>query len=43
VALEFLAERAGTFIFYCNLTMEERCREMTGQLVVQPEPTAATR
>ena len=43
VTFEFLADRAGTFIFYCNLTMEERCREMTGQLVVQPEPTAATR
>jgi plastocyanin len=34
VTFEFLADRAGTFPFYCNLTMEEGCREMKGQLVV---------
>jgi cytochrome c oxidase subunit 2 len=37
VTFEFLAERPGTFLFYCNLTSEERCREMHGQLVVHPE------
>ena len=36
VTFEFLADRAGTFPFYCNLTIEEGCREMKGQLVVLP-------
>ena len=34
VTFEVLADRAGTFTFYCNLTIEEGCREMKGQLVV---------
>jgi heme/copper-type cytochrome/quinol oxidase subunit 2 len=37
VTFEFFADRPGTFTFYCNLTSDERCREMHGQLVVQPE------
>lgn len=36
VTFEFLADKAGTFPFYCNLTIEDGCREMKGQLVVRP-------
>ena len=36
VTFEFLADRAGTFTFYCNLTMEDGCRDMKGELVVLP-------
>jgi heme/copper-type cytochrome/quinol oxidase subunit 2 len=36
VTFEFLADRAGTFPFYCSLTIEDGCREMKGQLVVLP-------
>ena len=37
VTFEFLADRSGTFPFYCNLTIEDGCREMRGRLVVRPE------
>lgn len=37
VTFEFLADRAGTFPFYCSLTLEDGCREMKGQIVVQRE------
>jgi len=36
VTFEFRADRAGTFPFYCNLTVEEGCRNMRGELVVTP-------
>jgi heme/copper-type cytochrome/quinol oxidase subunit 2 len=36
VTFEFRADRAGTFPFYCNLTIDEGCREMRGELVVTP-------
>ncbi len=36
--LEFRAERAGTFPFYCNLQLDEGCRKMRGELVVRPRP-----
>jgi cytochrome c oxidase subunit 2 len=36
VTFEFLSDKAGTFPFYCNLTIEDGCREMKGQLVVRP-------
>ncbi len=36
VVFEFRADRAGTFPFYCNLTIDEKCREMQGQLIVRP-------
>ena len=36
VTVEFRADRAGTFPFYCNLTVEEGCRNMRGELVVTP-------
>lgn len=35
VTFEFRADQAGTFPFYCNLTQDDRCREMKGQLVVK--------
>ena len=37
VTFEFLADQAGTFEFYCNLTAEDGCRNMKGQLVVHPD------
>ncbi len=36
VTFEILANQAGTFPFYCNLTTDERCKEMRGELVVNP-------
>jgi heme/copper-type cytochrome/quinol oxidase subunit 2 len=36
VTFEFRADRAGTFPFYCHLTIDEGCREMRGELVVTP-------
>jgi heme/copper-type cytochrome/quinol oxidase subunit 2 len=35
VVFEFRADQAGTFPFYCNLTQDERCRQMKGALVVK--------
>jgi cytochrome c oxidase subunit 2 len=36
VTFEFRADKAGTFTFYCDLTIEDGCREMRGTLVVTP-------
>jgi nitrous-oxide reductase len=36
ITFEFRADRAGTFPIYCNLTADERCRKMKGELVVSP-------
>ena len=36
VTFEFRADRAGTFPFYCNLQINDGCRKMRGQLIVQP-------
>ena len=35
VVFEFRADQAGTHRFYCNLTQDDRCRRMEGQLVVR--------
>jgi heme/copper-type cytochrome/quinol oxidase subunit 2 len=35
VSFEFRADRTGTFDFYCNLSADDRCRNMKGQLVVK--------
>lgn len=35
VSLEFLADKAGTFVYFCNLTADEKCREMRGELIVR--------
>ncbi len=36
VTFEFRADQAGTFTYYCNLTTDDRCKEMRGELVVKP-------
>jgi plastocyanin len=33
--VEFCADQPGTFVYYCNLTDDERCRGMKGELVVR--------
>jgi len=39
VTFEFRADQAGTFPFYCNLQIDDRCREMRGELIVRPRRT----
>lgn len=34
--VEFRADKPGTFTFYCNLTIDDGCRKMKGQLIVRP-------
>ena len=36
VTFEFRADHAGTFSYYCNLQIDEGCRQMRGELVVKP-------
>jgi len=36
VTFEFRADQAGTFSYYCNLQIDDGCRQMRGQLVVKP-------
>jgi cytochrome c oxidase subunit II len=36
VTFEFRAEYAGTFQFYCDLTIDDGCKGMRGELVVTP-------
>jgi heme/copper-type cytochrome/quinol oxidase subunit 2 len=36
VTFEFRADRPGTFRFYCNLQVEDGCRQMRGTLIVKP-------
>jgi len=33
---EFRADRAGTFPFYCDLSLDDGCRQMRGELIVHP-------
>ncbi len=35
VVFEFRADRVGTHRFYCNLTQDDRCRKMEGELIVR--------
>lgn len=35
VSFSFRADVAGRFGFYCNLTADERCRELQGTLIVE--------
>ena len=35
VVFEFRADQAGTFPYYCNLTQDDKCRQMKGELVVR--------
>lgn len=37
VTFEFRADQAGTFPFYCNLTRDPDCKDMTGTLTVRPK------
>jgi cytochrome c oxidase subunit 2 len=36
VVFEFRADQTGSFPYYCNLTAEDGCRKMRGDLVVRP-------
>jgi heme/copper-type cytochrome/quinol oxidase subunit 2 len=35
VTFEFCADKPGRFVFYCNLTSDEGCREMRGEFLVR--------
>ena len=35
VKVEFYADKAGTFVYYCSLIGDEGCRDMRGTLVVR--------
>jgi heme/copper-type cytochrome/quinol oxidase subunit 2 len=35
VVFEFRADQAGTFSFYCNLSQDDKCRQMKGEIVVR--------
>src|SRR5215216_504844 len=35
VTFEFRADQVGTHRFYCNLSADDRCRKMEGELVVR--------
>ena len=34
VTFEFLCDKTGTFRFYCNLTVDDGCKRMIGELIV---------
>ena len=36
VTFEFRADRPGAFPYYCNLQIEDGCRQMRGELLVKP-------
>ena len=35
VTFEFRADKAGPFPFYCNLSLDDKCKEMKGTLTVR--------
>ena len=35
VTFEFRADQPGTFEYYCNLTQDDKCKNMRGRLVVR--------
>jgi heme/copper-type cytochrome/quinol oxidase subunit 2 len=35
VTFEFRADQVGTYRFYCNLSADDRCRKMEGELIVR--------
>jgi cytochrome c oxidase subunit II len=35
IVFEFRADQVGTHRFYCNLTLDDRCKRMEGELVVR--------
>jgi heme/copper-type cytochrome/quinol oxidase subunit 2 len=36
VTFEFRADQPGAFLYYCNLQIEDGCRQMRGELLVKP-------
>jgi hypothetical protein len=36
VTFEFRADQSGAFLLYCNLQIDDGCRQMRGELVVKP-------
>jgi hypothetical protein len=36
IVFEFRADQSGRFKIYCNLTADDRCRQMVGELIVNP-------
>jgi plastocyanin len=43
ITFEFLADRPGAFVYYCDLHLEDGCRDMKGRLVVGRETTTPER
>lgn len=37
VSFDFRADTAGRFRFYCSLTIDEKCKDMQGTLIVDPK------
>ena len=35
IVFEFRADQAGSFPFYCNLSQDDRCKQMKGEIVVR--------
>ena len=35
IVFEFRADQTGTFPFYCNLSQDDRCKQMKGEVVVR--------
>ena len=35
LTFDFLADHSGTFKFYCNLTIDDGCKKMSGELIVK--------
>ena len=35
VVFEFRADETGSFPFYCNLSIDEKCRQMKGEIIVR--------
>jgi heme/copper-type cytochrome/quinol oxidase subunit 2 len=35
VTFEFRADQVGTYRFYCNISADDRCRKMEGELIVR--------
>ena len=35
IVFEFRADQTGTFPFYCNLSQDDRCKQMKGEIVVR--------
>ncbi len=38
ISFQFRADKPGAFPFYCNLLVEDGCRQMRGELVVRARP-----